>query len=311
MKRVSTINRRGPSLPTDMDSSDVVAILAALAQPWRLATFRLLTRYLPYGLAAGDIARLIALSHNSLSTHLAILKQAGLVRSRREGRSIIFIAVRERALQLAAFLTDDCCGATGPACGPWDAASSNQFPTKREVTVSDKLYNVLILCTGNSARSILAEALLNKEGQGRFRAYSAGSHPKPNPSPYTLDLLRELGYEIAGLRSKSWEDFVGPDAPRMDFILTVCDAAAGEACAYWPGHPLVAHWGIPDPATVRGTDAEERAAFMETYRRLSSRITAFVNLDVEKLDLSTLKRKLADIGAMEGATEMALQRKAA
>jgi ArsR family transcriptional regulator, arsenate/arsenite/antimonite-responsive transcriptional repressor / arsenate reductase (thioredoxin) len=193
-----------------MDSSDAVAALAALAQPWRLATFRLLTRYLPYGLAAGDIARLIALSHNTLSTHLAILEQAGLIRSRREGRSIIFIAVRERAFQLAAFLSDECSGASKPASSLSDKATPDPFPTKREVTAPDKLYNVLILCTGNSARSILAEAVLDKEGQGRFRAYSAGSHPKSRPSPHALALLRELGYDVAGLRSKSWEEFAGP-----------------------------------------------------------------------------------------------------
>jgi ArsR family transcriptional regulator, arsenate/arsenite/antimonite-responsive transcriptional repressor / arsenate reductase (thioredoxin) len=312
MKRVVRLSGRPRSSPSiELDSSDVVAILAALAQPWRLATFRLLTRYLPYGLAAGDIARLIALSHNTLSTHLAILEQAGLIRSRREGRSIIFVAVRERALQLAAFLGDDCTGSSELASSPSDMSASNPFPTKREVAAPDKPYNVLILCTGNSARSILAEALLNKEGQGRFRAYSAGSNPKSRPSPHALALLRELGYDVAGLRSKSWEKFAGPNAPRMDFILTVCDAAAGAPCPYWPGHPLVAHWGIPDPAAVRGTDAEKRAAFVEAYRHLAFRITTFVNLDVEKLDLSTLQRKLVDIGGMEGATQMALQRKAA
>jgi arsenate reductase len=294
-----------------MDSSEAVAILAALAQPWRLATFRLLTRYLPYGLAAGDIARLIALSHNTLSTHLAILEQAGLVRSRREGRSIIFVAMRERALQLAEFLSDECSAASELASGPSDKAASSPFPIKREVIAPNKLYNVLILCTGNSARSILAEALLNKEGQGRFRAYSAGSHPKSRPSPHALALLRELGYDVAGLRSKSWEEFAGPNAPRMDFILTVCDVAAGEICPHWPGHPLVAHWGIPDPTAVGGTDAEKRAALTEAYRRLAFRITTFVNLDVEKLDLSTLQRKLGDIGGMEGATQMALELRAA
>jgi arsenate reductase len=165
--------------------------------------------------------------------------------------------------------------------------------------------NVLILCTGNSARSILAEAILNREGAGRFKAYSAGSSPKGEPNPHALSLLEDLGYETAGFRSKSWDEFAVPGAPQMDFIITVCDSAAGEACPYWPGHPLVAHWGIPDPAAVEGTDAEKRAAFMDAYRRLSSRISEFVKLDVDHQDLAALKLRLAQIGALEGATDMA------
>lgn len=171
----------------------------------------------------------------------------------------------------------------------------------------DRPANVLILCTGNSARSILAEAILNREGAGRFKAYSAGSQPKGEPNPHALSLLRDLGYDTEGFRSKSWDEFAGPDAPTMDVIITVCDSAAGEACPYWPGHPLVAHWGIPDPASVEGSDAEKRAAFLEAYGRLASRIKAFVGLDLERLDLATLKQRLAEIGAMDGATAMALE----
>lgn len=177
--------------------------------------------------------------------------------------------------------------------------------------MSSKVSNVLILCTGNSARSILAEAILNREGAGRFKAYSAGSQPKGHPNPYAISLLKDLGYDTAEFRSKSWDEFATPDAPKMDFIITVCDSAAGEACPYWPGHPLVAHWGIPDPANVEGTDAEKRSAFMEAYRRLSSRMSEFVNLDVDNLDLASLKQRLNDIGSMEGATDMALSGKAA
>ncbi len=173
--------------------------------------------------------------------------------------------------------------------------------------MSEKLYNVLVLCTGNSARSILAEALLNEKGLGRIRAFSAGSRPNGEPNPHALAMLTDLGYETAGFRSKSWDEFAGPDAPRMDLIVTVCNSAAGEACPYWPGHPLVAHWGIADPAAVEGSDADKRAAFMETYRQLSARVSAFVDLDFEKLDLVTLKEKLAEIGAMDGATELALR----
>ncbi len=286
-------------------------MLAALAHPTRLETFRLLTRYLPYGLAAGDISRLIAIAHNTLSTHLAILEQSGLVRSRREGRSVIFVAVPQRALLISKFLVEDCRPSGELDFDSLDRGPTIPFPAKREVSVPERIYNVLILCTGNSARSILAEAILDREGAGRFRAYSAGSRPKGSPNPLAISLLSELGYDVSGFRSKSWEEFAGVDAPKMDFIVTVCDSAAGEACPFWPGHPLVVHWGIPDPASVSGTEAEKRAAFLEAYRRLSSRITTFVNLDVEKFDLATLKRKLVEIGGMEGATEVAVERAAA
>ncbi len=311
MKSLPSTDRRTGSQLKALVAADVVSMLAALAHPTRLETFRLLTRYLPYGLAAGDISRLIAIPHNTLSTHLAILEKVSLVRSRREGRSVIFVAVPERALLISKFLVEDCCAS---ACMNADSevrGPTIPFPAKREVSVTDRVYNVLILCTGNSARSILAEAILNREGAGRFRAYSAGSQPKGNPNPLALSLLTELGYDVSGFRSKSWDEFASVDAPKMDFIMTVCDSAAGEACPFWPGHPLVVHWGIPDPASVHGTEAEKRAAFLEAYRRLTSRITTFVNLDVENFDLATLKQKLVEIGGMEGATEMALERTAA
>ncbi|MGO9133019.1 MAG: metalloregulator ArsR/SmtB family transcription factor [Methylovirgula sp.] len=301
-----------PAVPNRMEAPEAIEVLAALSQASRLEVFRLLVRYLPYGLAAGDIARLLAVSHNTLSTHLAALQKAKLVTSRREGRSIIYAANRDRALELTRFLLADCCSMSGDACGVSAVSDARlPFPAKREGYMSDKTYNVLILCSGNSSRSILAEALLNKEGAGRIHAFSAGSQPKDAPNPHALALLNELGYDTAGFRSKSWDEFAAPYAPRMDFIITVCDSAAGETCPYWPGHPLVVHWGIPDPASVEGTEAEKRAAFMEAYRRLAARITAFINLDIEALDLASLKRKLAEIGAMDGATEMAIQGKAA
>mgnify|MGYP000577185277 CR=1 FL=1 len=160
----------------------------------------------------------------------------------------------------------------------------------------DTIQHVLFVCTGNSARSILAEALINREGRGRFKAFSAGSQPKGVPNPAGLGLLAELGYDTSHFRSKSWTEFNGPDAPQMDFIITVCDSAAGESCPVWPGHPLRAHWGIPDPADVGDTDAERRVAFLEAYRRLSARVTAFVNLPVEALDLDSMKQELERTG---------------
>jgi arsenate reductase (thioredoxin) len=166
-------------------------------------------------------------------------------------------------------------------------------------------YDVLFLCTGNSARSIIAEAVLNKIGEGRFRAYSAGSRPKGEINPQTIRLLRGLGHETSGLRSKSWQEFSGPEAPAFDFIFTVCDSAAGEACPIWPGRPATAHWGIPDPAEAKGSDAEIAVAFNDAYRMLHRRIGGFVALPFEALDGASLKEKLQEIGRLEGATATA------
>ena len=157
-------------------------------------------------------------------------------------------------------------------------------------------YNVLFLCTGNSARSILAEVILNTEGKGRFRAYSAGSFPKGAVNPTALSLLEHLGLATEGLRSKSWDEFAAPGAPEMDFVFTVCDDAAGEICPVWPGHPVTAHWGMPDPAAVEGSDIEKMQAFRETARMLSNRIGVFTALPFEKLDRLKLKTHLDEIG---------------
>jgi len=156
--------------------------------------------------------------------------------------------------------------------------------------------NVLFLCTGNSARSILAEAILNVEAKGRFKAYSAGSYPKGAVNPFALKLLQSLNLPVADLRSKSWDEFAGPDAPAMDFVFTVCDQAAGEMCPIWPGQPVTAHWGMPDPAATEGSDAVKMQAFRETLRMLSNRIRIFTALPFEKLDRLKLKSRLDEIG---------------
>lgn len=160
----------------------------------------------------------------------------------------------------------------------------------------DRPYNVLFLCTGNSARSIMAEAILNREGRGNFRAFSAGSQPKGQVHPFALDLLQKLNYDISGFRSKSWHEFSGPEAPPLDFVFTVCDNAAGEACPFWPGQPMTAHWGVPDPASATGSVAEVRLAFADTFRMLSNRISVFVSLPLRSLDRLTLQRQLDAIG---------------
>lgn len=171
--------------------------------------------------------------------------------------------------------------------------------------MTDRVFHVLFLCTGNSARSILAEAILNRIGRGRFIAHSAGSRPTGRVNPHALALLDSLGHDTANLRSKSWAEFAAPGAPALDFIFTVCDNAAGEACPVWPGRPMTAHWGIADPAAATGTPAEIALAFKEAYRMLSRRIEAFVALPIASLDGLTLTAKLRDIGRMEGATRIA------
>ena len=165
---------------------------------------------------------------------------------------------------------------------------------------ADRPYNVLFLCTGNSARSILAEAFLNAEGKGRFCAFSAGSFPKGEVNPFALMLLKQIGLPTQGLRSKSWDEFAAPGAPQMDFVFTVCDQAAGEVCPVWPGQPVTAHWGGPDPAAVEGSDAEKMQAFREALRMLSNRIRVFIELPFDKLDRIKLKARLDDIGRTNG-----------
>jgi arsenate reductase (thioredoxin) len=170
------------------------------------------------------------------------------------------------------------------------------------IAVADRPYNVLFLCTGNSARSIIAEAILNKVGAGKFRAYSAGSHPKARVHPETLRLLQGLDYDTAGLRAKSWDEFTAPGAPEFDFVFTVCDSAAAETCPLWPGHPMTAHWGVCDPAAATGNPAEVALAFKNAYRTLHQRIRIFAALPLRSLDQMTLQNKLKQIAREKNAT---------
>lgn len=169
--------------------------------------------------------------------------------------------------------------------------------------MSERVYNVLFLCTGNTARSVLAEGILRKDGAGRFNAFSAGSQPKGAVNPYALKTLEAFDYPVDGYRSKSWDEFALAGAPKMDFIFTVCDSAAGETCPVWPGHPKTAHWGIEDPAAVEGSDIDKQRAFNDAFRFMRHRISAFVALPMKKLDALTLSERLRDIGALEGASQ--------
>ncbi len=169
----------------------------------------------------------------------------------------------------------------------------------------DRVYNVLFLCTGNSARSILAESILNTEGKGHFRAFSAGSYPEGKINPWSIKTLEALGYPSSGFSSKSWDVFAEPGAPHMDFIITVCDEAAGEVCPIWPGHPASAHWGIEDPSTVEGSEVDKGRAFAQAARYLKNRIMLLVNLPIASIDRLALEAHLHEIGQMEGSTSRA------
>jgi arsenate reductase len=177
--------------------------------------------------------------------------------------------------------------------------------------MADRPYNVLFLCTGNTARSILAESILRKDGAGRFNAYSAGSHPKGVVNPIALKVLAAAEYPTDGFSSKAWDIYAVPGAPVMDFVFTVCDDAAGETCPVWPGQPMTAHWGIEDPARVEGTDLEKEAAFVRAFRFLKNRISVFLNLPIASIDALALGKRLRDIGEMEGATRKAAPQRTA
>jgi len=169
----------------------------------------------------------------------------------------------------------------------------------------DRPFNVLFLCTHNSARSVIAECVMNDLGRGRFKAFSAGSEPSGRVNPHAIDMLAKLNYDVSGLRSKSWNEFAAPDAPQLDFVFTVCDDAANETCPYWPGQPMTAHWGLPDPSRVQGSEAEVRAAFADTHRMLYQRINIFLNLPLTSLDKMSLQRKLDEIGRLPRAAATA------
>jgi arsenate reductase (thioredoxin) len=170
---------------------------------------------------------------------------------------------------------------------------------------SDRVFNVLFLCTHNSARSVLAESILNRSGAGRFQAFSAGSQPRGQINPYAIDLLKNLSYDVTGLRSKSWDEFAAAGAPQMDFVFTVCDNAAHEVCPLWPGQPMTAHWGVPDPSTAEGTEAEKRVAFANAYRMLQRRIDVFTSLPMKSLERLAIQKKIEEIGRMADTPEKA------
>ncbi|MBE2274913.1 MAG: metalloregulator ArsR/SmtB family transcription factor [Rhodobacteraceae bacterium] len=262
---------------------------AALGHPGRLAVFRLLMRFAPQGARPTEIAASLGLKQNTLSHHLADLTASGLVQVKRQGRSLHYSVNLDPTAGLIGYLALDVGRARPDLLTPVQAGQQDRGGR-------DTGFDVLFICSGNSARSILAEALLRDLGRGRFRAFSGGTRPNSALNPLALEVLQRNGHGLSGLRSKPLSDYRNPEAPAMDFIFTLCDAAASEDCPPWPGQPITGHWGLPDPAKATGTAAEKALAFAQAYGALRRRIAAFVDLPFEALDRLALQGGVDRIG---------------
>ena len=285
-----------------MEISKASQIFAALSGEARLVILRLLLTAGPRGLAAGEIAEAAGQTASAASFHLNALESAGLTVSTRQGRRIIH-AVRIATLrEILMFLSETCCDGRPDLCG--DLA--RLFPTiSEETSTMTPAFNVLFLCTHNSARSIMAEAILTRLGGDRFRAYSAGSDVVASPMPEVLDRLKTLGHDISTLHSKSWDQFVGPDAPRMDFVITLCDVLTGQTCPDFGNTMVTGAWPLPDPAKLAASGADRMLLLNELYGGLHRRISIFVNLPFATLDRMAMRARLEEIG---GGTVAALER---
>jgi arsenate reductase len=276
-----------------METEQASLAFAALGQGTRLDLFRALLAAGPSGLAAGEVAARLAVPPSTLSFHLRALEQAGLIAATRQGRHLIYAARIEALRQVLGFLTDACCGGDPALCGDLPRLAHG---FQRGTPMPDPAFTVLFLCTRNSARSILAEAILNRVGGGRFRALSAGSAPSAEgPMPEVLAQLKALGHEVSALRSKSWDEFVGPDAPRVDFVIALCDTLAGQACPDFGGTVITAAWPLPDPAKFSGSVAERASLLNELYASLKRRIEIFVALPLASLDRIALKARVEEL----------------
>jgi len=276
-----------------VESNDAARIFGALAQESRLGVLRLLLAEGPKGLAAGELADRLGTPASTTSFHLSALERAGLISATRQGRQVIY-AVRIIALrELLVFLTEACCRGRPELCGD---ISELLPPLPEESPSMTPAFNVLFICTHNSARSIMAEAILAKVGGNRFRAYSAGSDPSKNPMPEVIDKLRALGHDVTGLHCKSWDVFTGPDAPRMDFLITLCDTQDEQTCPDLGDKVVTAAWSLPDPTKFTGSKVERSALLNELYGGLYRRIQIFINLPFEKLERMALKIRLDEIG---------------
>ena len=280
-----------------MDEWEAVARFGSLGQPTRLAVLRSLLKVHPEGLNAGDIARMYEVPHNTMSAHLAVLSRAGLVLVERQGRVMNYRADLRGFRELVEFMARDCCGGRPELCRD----ILDRYPAIPDVTEAPEsfmtpAFNVLFLCTHNSARSIIAEALLEKIGRGRFRGYSAGAEPAKRPLPEVLERLSVLGHDTSNLRCKSWDEFKGPDAPRMDFVIALCDAPSGQFCPDLSGQFVTAAWPLPDPAQFSGSATERTTLLNELYAMIRRRLEIFTSLPFTSLDRMALKARLDEIG---------------
>jgi arsenate reductase len=278
-------------MQTNSREENAIEGFGSLAQATRLAAVRHLLAVHPQSLPAGEIARLCDVPHNTMSTHLAILSRAGLISSEKDGRAMNYRADVDGFRSLLEFLSRDCCNGRPELCG--DAFDLPSEATGKFMTPA---FNVLFLCTQNSARSIMAEALLDKIGRGRFRAYSAGSAPAREPVPEVIERLKALGHDVSRLHSKSWDEFKGPQAPRMDFIIALCDTPSGQFCPDLEGQFVSGAWPLPDPAQFTGSPTERTTLLNELYAMIRRRIEIFTSLPFDSLDRMAIKARLDEIG---------------
>ncbi|MDZ4309877.1 MAG: metalloregulator ArsR/SmtB family transcription factor [Cypionkella sp.] len=271
-----------------METNLIPQAFAALGHPGRLAIFRLLMRFAPQGVRPTEIAEALEMKPNTLSHHLSELEQATLIQVDRQGRSLFYSIRLDQVSALLGYLVHDA-GRSRP-----DIAAALFKPVESDM--ANHPWNVLFICSGNSARSIFAEAILTDVGKGQFNAYSAGTRPGTQLNPFAIEVLARAGLDVSGLRSKHVSEFEGPDAPKMDFVFTVCDQAATEECAPWPGQPMTAHWGLPDPVKATGTDAEKALAFANVFASLRRRILAFTALPFAELEKVALQGHLDTLG---------------
>ncbi|MGE0421614.1 MAG: metalloregulator ArsR/SmtB family transcription factor [Reyranellaceae bacterium] len=276
-----------------MESKTAALGFAALAQETRLNLMRLLASRGASGMAAGEVAAALGQVPSTLSFHFAQLEEAGLIQSTRQGRHIIY-AVRFAGLRsLLSFLTETCCAGRPDLCGDLARLLPEDPPEERRMTAA---YNVLFLCTRNSARSLIAQALLEDLGKGRFHAYSAGPEPAAEPMPEVIERLRTLGHDVSHLRCKSWEEFTRPDAPRMDFVITLCDTLEGQDCPDLGSRPITSAWPLPDPAKFTGNSAERATMINALYAMIRRRLEIFINLPIASLDEMALRKRLDELG---------------
>ncbi|MEW2918736.1 helix-turn-helix domain-containing protein [Ruegeria sp. ANG10] len=261
--------------------------LAVLGHPQRISVFRILMRRFPDTVPAGELATELDIKPSTLSNYLNALQRSGLVTQKRTGTSLLYSVEMKNVQNMLGFLLNDCCRGRPDICMPSEPAIG---------AMTGRKFNVLFICVGNSARSVIAETLLRDTAGDRFNVYSAGTKPFSELNPVAMQVLGDKGHDTSALRSKNVSEFSGPDAPDLDFVFTVCNKAANEECPAWEGQPISGHWGMMDPVKATGTDAEKSLAFQNTYGALKRRIEAFTSLPVESLDRIALQSAVDDIG---------------